>query len=620
MGRTNYVQKSLTATKGVKVLNSILAALRQTPLAFGVLGLGLISTGFAWNYTSQNVEREAQIQFDNQVDDAKNSLNNRLQIYIDTMQATKGLFASSEDVSRTEWKAFVESLNLQKRYPGITGLGFIRYLPQSEKAGYERQVRQDTNLELSYADFAIKPPGNRSAYFVIDYIEPFGINHPAFGLDMGHEAIRRAAVEQAERTGQPTATGILSLVQDPLKKPGFSILLPIYRKGMPLFTVANKRSALLGFVYAPFRAEDLIQEALASDSKEKFDLEVYSAQRQIYDRDDTVYAADKTLNSLERRIKTLDVAGQTWNLYFAKLPGFNSSAETSLPFLTLMLGILVSLLLFGITWFLALSRSRAIRDSNESKRLAAEISKVLEKEKELSELKSGFVTMASHEFRTPLTTIFSSTELLERYSHKFTETKKLQHLQRIQVAVKHMTHLLNDVLLIGKAEAGKLEFEPTQLNLVQFCRGLVEDIQVSTDNHTIAFCSQGQCPNACMDEKLLRHILVNLLSNAIKYSPQGGTVQFDVICQQEEVIFRIQDEGIGIPAADQVNLFNSFHRASNVGTISGTGLGLAIVKKSVDSHGGKITVTSEVGSGTTFIVAIPLNRSKNQMRADIHAT
>lgn len=608
MGKTNHVQKRLPVTKSVKVLSPILATLGQVPLAFCVLVLGLISTGLAWYYTSQSVEREAQIKFDRQVDDAKNSLNNRLQVYLDTLRATKGLFASSEDVTRTEWKAFVESLNLQKRYPGINGLGFIRYVPQAEKVKYERQVRQDNSIEQSYSDFAIKPSGNRSAYFVIDYIEPFRLNQPSFGLDIGHEPIRREAVEQAETTGQPTATGILYLVQDLEKKPGFLILLPVYRNGMPLFTVTKRRSALLGFVYAPFRAEDLIQEALASESNEKFDLEVYSTQRQLYDRDDTVYAADKSLNPLRRRIETLDVAGQTWKLYFAKLPDLDSRAENSLASLTLTLGILVSLLLFGITWFLASSRSRAIRDSNQSKWVAAEISKILEKEKELSELKSEFVTMASHEFRTPLATILSSTELLEHYSHKWAQERKITHFQRIQVAVKHMTGLLNDVLLIGKAEAGKLEFEPTPLDLVQFCRGLVEDIQISTDNHTIAFCSQGQCTNACMDEKLLRHVLVNLLSNAIKYSPQGGTVYFDLVCNQEAATFQVRDQGIGVPLADQAQLFAPFYRASNAGTISGTGLGLAIVKKSVDLHSGKLTVESEVGVGTKFMVTIPLTQ------------
>ncbi len=236
----------------------------------------------------------------------------------------------------------------------------------------------------------------------------------------------------------------------------------------------------------------------------------------------------------------------------------------------------------------------------------AETRKALEKEKELGELKSRFVTMASHEFRTPLTTILSSAELLKRYSHKWGEEKKLSHLQHIQAAVKHMTALLNDVLLIGKAEAGKLEFNPISLDVTKFCTELVEEIQLTTDTHHIDFHTQGECHNACMDEKLLRHILSNLLSNAIKYSPAGGNVHFDLIFDQGNAVFQIQDQGIGIPETEQEQLFNSFHRASNVGNISGTGLGLAIVKKAVDLHAGNITVDSEVGVGTTFIVTIPL--------------
>jgi PAS domain S-box-containing protein len=247
------------------------------------------------------------------------------------------------------------------------------------------------------------------------------------------------------------------------------------------------------------------------------------------------------------------------------------------------------------------------QDITERQRAEADIRNALEKEKELNELKSRFVAMTSHEFRTPLATILSSAELLEHYSHKWGEEKRLNHLQRIQVAVKHITELLNDVLLIGKAEAGKLEFKPTSLELVQFCHTLVEEMQLPASNHTITFRTQDQCLNACMDEKLLRHILGNLLSNAIKYSPQGSTINFELTSQQGEVIFHIQDRGIGIPASEQAQLFNSFYRASNVGTISGTGLGLAIVKKSVDLHGGEISVASAVGVGTTFKVTLPLN-------------
>lgn len=250
-----------------------------------------------------------------------------------------------------------------------------------------------------------------------------------------------------------------------------------------------------------------------------------------------------------------------------------------------------------------------IRDITKRKKAEVDIRNSLEKQKELGELKTRFVSMTSHEFRTPLTTILSSTELLEKYNKKLSDEKKAQHLQRIKVSVKHMTQLLNNVLLIGKAEAGKLQCRPVAMDLTKFCRDLVEELQLSSgDNHTIAFCHQGEYTTAYLDEKLLLYIFTNLLSNAIKYSPEGGTVNFNLIFQPEKVIFQVQDQGIGIPAAEHQQLFNSFHRASNVGTISGTGLGLAIVKKAVDLHQGEIAVKSEVGIGTTFIVTLPLNK------------
>lgn len=250
----------------------------------------------------------------------------------------------------------------------------------------------------------------------------------------------------------------------------------------------------------------------------------------------------------------------------------------------------------------------AFRDITQRQQAEAEIRKALAKEKELNELKSHFVSTTSHEFRTPLATILSSAELLEHYGHKWVEQKKLEHLHRIQTAAESMAHLLNNVLLVSKAEAGKLEFKPHRLDLQQFCCDLVEEMQlIAGSNYTINFVSFGECTNVCLDERLLRHILTNLLSNAIKYSPIGSTVYLNLVCDSKAAIFRIQDKGIGIPTADQVKLFQSFHRGSNVGTISGTGLGLAIVKKSVDLHGGALAVISQVGVGSTFIVTIPLH-------------
>lgn len=247
----------------------------------------------------------------------------------------------------------------------------------------------------------------------------------------------------------------------------------------------------------------------------------------------------------------------------------------------------------------------------QASRAEKEIRKALEKEKELNELKSSFVSMTSHEFRVPLNTILSSAELVEHFGYKFTPEKTKQHLQRIQTAVKKLTHLLNEVLAISKAEAGKIEFAPEPLDLMALCHSLLLEMQLSAgDRYDIAFVSKGNCQNACMDAQLLGSILTNLLSNAIKYSPEGGKIYCELTCGQGEATFRIQDSGIGIPAGDRVKLFSTFHRASNVGNISGTGLGLAIVKNCVNLHGGSIAVESEVGLGTTFIVTLPLRQPR----------
>jgi PAS domain S-box-containing protein len=253
-----------------------------------------------------------------------------------------------------------------------------------------------------------------------------------------------------------------------------------------------------------------------------------------------------------------------------------------------------------------------VQDITERKQAEIEIRTALEKEKELSELKTRFLTMTSHEFRTPLATILSSAELLEYYSHKLPKDEKQGLFRQIENATKRMTQLLEDILAINKAEAGKVQFKPESLNLEKLCHEIVSEIQLSTGNkHKIVFTNSGNCTSAVMDEKLLRHILLNLLSNAVKYSPKGGIVEFGLTCQNQNATFKVKDFGIGIPIEDQPQLFESFHRASNVGNIPGTGLGLSIVKRMVDLHAGSISVASEIGLGTTFTVTIPLESKGN---------
>ncbi|HZY43390.1 MAG TPA: GAF domain-containing sensor histidine kinase, partial [Anaerolineae bacterium] len=226
---------------------------------------------------------------------------------------------------------------------------------------------------------------------------------------------------------------------------------------------------------------------------------------------------------------------------------------------------------------------------------------------ELGQLKDQFISMVSHEYRTPLTTILSSAEMLDLYQAKWSVEKKHEHLQQIQASVKRMTELLDQILIIGKAEAGKLAFNPAPVDLLKICRDVAEELQFSTGREdTLTFTHRGECADARLDVNLVRHILSNLLSNAVKYSPKGSSVEFEVTCKTDWAIFQITDHGIGIPPEDQARMFETFHRAKNVGNIQGTGLGLAIVKHAVDRHGGTIEVVTEVNKGTTCTVRLPI--------------
>jgi signal transduction histidine kinase len=272
-------------------------------------------------------------------------------------------------------------------------------------------------------------------------------------------------------------------------------------------------------------------------------------------------------------------------------------------------GIILSLVLLYFVYYSIKGEIKALRKVElAQQKLNREISEALEREKNVNELKSRIISVISHEYRTPLTTILSSTELLQYYSHRWSDEKKNIHFQRIKLAVHQLTALVSDVLDINKAESGKIEFNPYPLNLELFGRQLVEEIQQNkASEYAINFVSFGNDCSGVADEKLLQQIFTNLLLNAIKYSPKNSTIYFELRCFEGKAIFQIRDEGIGISATDKVNLFKSFERGSNVGTISGAGLGLAIVKKLVDLHGGQITVDSVVGMGTTVTVILPID-------------
>lgn len=246
-----------------------------------------------------------------------------------------------------------------------------------------------------------------------------------------------------------------------------------------------------------------------------------------------------------------------------------------------------------------------LHDITNRKRLEEELRNALDRERETRELKSRFTSMVSHEFRTPLAVIQSSSELLARYSERMTEQRRREQLTEIQHQVRNLVGLLEDVLTISRAENVGVDFKPAPLDLVALCRTTMAEIQATTSRHDLQLTTSGDCEEMWGDSKLLQQALRNLLTNAIKYSPAGGAVELRLDCREREVFITVTDHGIGIPEADKKYLFEAFHRAKNVGNISGTGLGLSIVSQAVEVHGGRIEVESTLGIGTSFTLALP---------------
>jgi signal transduction histidine kinase len=269
------------------------------------------------------------------------------------------------------------------------------------------------------------------------------------------------------------------------------------------------------------------------------------------------------------------------------------------------------------------SLQKKLQEQNEQLQISSDIlSRSLKHERELSQMKTDFISVVSHEFRTPLTTIQSASELLEHY--EWSKEEQVEQLHQIQSEVKHMTALMEDVLFLSRSNTNKVKLNLTKFDLFSFCSQLLRQMQRTFAQDYIlnfyiciystnVFIENPHLQNDLpvlivkMDDKLLRQILTNLLTNAVKYSPQNKTVDFQITVEQGQVSFVITDHGIGIPEEDLENLFGAFHRGKNVGVLPGTGLGLSIVKNCVDIHNGSITVESQLEIGTKFTVILPIS-------------
>lgn len=310
-----------------------------------------------YNRVKTEVESKTQVYFDFRVRQAIDLINNRMQTYEQVLLGTSGLFKSSKNVERNEFKQYVEMLNLTKNYPGIQGVGFSQVVPASTKMQHIASVRHE-----GFHDYAIWPAGQRDIYSSIIYLEPFsGRNLRAFGYDMFSEPVRHQAMQKAIDTGQAQLSGKIKLVQETGEKDqvGFLMYLPIYQNGANSITLFERRKNIIGWVYSPFRMSDLMEGLFGEYAKDLdisiFDGESMSDEALMYDSNDS----NATTLQLSKTIK-VQIANHPWTIHIRPLPAINSRIDNNFPNLILAIAAIFSVLLTLLIWFLAAGRERAV--------------------------------------------------------------------------------------------------------------------------------------------------------------------------------------------------------------------------------------------------------------------
>jgi PAS domain S-box-containing protein len=333
-------------------------------IAWFILAFDLIITLVFWNATNDAVFKDAQTRFDFRAEGVQAAIKERMMTYEQVLRSGIGLFEASSQVDRGEWKKFVETLQIEKRFPGIQGIGFALKIAPEEKEEHIRQIQAE-----GFPDYKIKPEGDREVYTSIIYLEPFDIrNQQAFGYDMFSQIVRREAMEKARDSGETTISGKVTLVQeiDDDVQSGFLVYLPLYKKGMPVNTPEQRRIALKGYVYSPFRAKDLMHGIFGPGSND-IDLEVFDGSDLnknvlMYDTDEILHLKDNQQDShLFLTTKGLNLYGHHWTLQFASLPSFEASIQSHKSNFVLALGCIFSLLCFLVIHGAFTTRRQALK-------------------------------------------------------------------------------------------------------------------------------------------------------------------------------------------------------------------------------------------------------------------
>jgi signal transduction histidine kinase len=571
--------------------------------SFSVLIIGIVLTIAAAIYTRKDSGTIATREFALVCNEITTKISTRLHSHALLLRSGASLFATSDSVSRKDWKTFIESSKVNNNLPGIQGVGFSVIIKKEQLQQHIQQTRKE-----GFPEYTVRPAGDREIYTSIIYIEPFANrNLRAFGYDMYSEPIRRKAMEQACDYDIATLSGKVVLVQETDKnlQAGTLMYVPVYHKGMPENTTKERRRALLGWVYSPYRMVDLMQGILGSrdlNDKNKIHLQIYdndsiSQNTLLFDSQ-----SKNTMNHIDNSAETLTIPivfnGKKWTLLFSKPNRYFGYFESKV-LVVLSSGFIISFLLFALSLSLINTRFRAQQIKESEIKL-----------RELNATKDKFFSIIGHDLKSPFNSIIGFSNLLvEQIKNKDIEGIDEYANIVLKSSNKAMDLLLN-LMEWSRSQTGGMQLNPEHFDLVP-CINKIILLYVDIAGQKSITIKRILPHKAFVfaDNAMICTVLRNLISNAIKFTMPGGKIIVSVLEKQNEIIFSVSDNGVGISKNSIKKLFRIDQSYSTTGTNeeTGTGLGLILCKEFVEKNNGKIWVDSVEKKGSTFYFTLPYN-------------
>ncbi len=590
----------------------------NTSFPYVVLVVSLILTIGVTYLFYKSAKNKDLLRFNNEVNRVHLAIENKINLCLALLKGGRGFVESSAELNRKKFSNYVQSLELDKNYVGVQGIGYSKIVLPNERDDLIKKMKSE-----GYADFKIFPEGERDSYQAIIYLEPLDErNKKVIGFDMSTENNRRSALERARDSGEASVTSKVVLLQEneSNKQFGFLLYLPIYKNGELPPTPEERKQDLQGYIYSPFRAGDFLNKIQANASAYDIEISIFDGEpipvnllagTNVKIEQPLINQNSDTYTKQEE----FDFGGRKWNIKYNAMPSFAEQSSISWSPLIFLSGSIFSFLLFGMTYWESSARAdlqvaaAELFESEKQKQILLENEqKARVLAEQANKTKDEFIAVVSHELRTPLNAIAGWTQILKTESLS-TKTKDMA-LVKIEKNLRSQTDLVEELLDYSQIIAGNSGIEDIKIDFSKVFESTFLSLEAKAHEKGIKFIKDNKLTNRCIlgNEDKIKLVIYNLLSNAIKFTPNGGKVEAFASIEGEYIQMIVKDNGRGIIPDYLPHIFDRFQQADNSMTRShgGLGLGLAISHQIVKLHKGMIEAKSEgISKGSTFTVKFP---------------